>query len=128
MESMNSLEIEFFLCDLDSFLGVFSIDTAPTTFSKYPSCYVTNNEPSYMSGQHWISVYAISPDLVIFFDSFGFPASYYGLSFNCRTLFWPYAVQDPRDMTCGLHTIYFLTCMHYKKNLDYTIIYNKIKN
>ena len=52
-----------------NYLGVFSSDELPHSFTRYPSAYVANTDPSFLPGQHWVAFYHLSPSHLEFFDS-----------------------------------------------------------
>lgn len=53
------------------FLGVFSSDTLPRVVLKRPSFLITNDQPSYQPGNHWIALFLPRVGSSFFFDSFG---------------------------------------------------------
>lgn len=52
------------------FLGVFACDRVPP-IHKFPSSFVLNLDPSSEGGSHWVSVFAVSPHKLYYFDSYG---------------------------------------------------------
>lgn len=62
----------------DIFLGVFPRDRLPS-ISQYPSCFIFNNEPSFMDGEHWLACYVNKNNQAIFFDSYGNSPSFFRL-------------------------------------------------
>ena len=56
---------------------VFSRDELPHSFTRYPSAYVANTDPSSLPGQHWVAFFHLSPTHLEFFDSYGCPPDDY---------------------------------------------------
>lgn len=78
---MNTLEIESILQNLKHFSGVYAADKLPSlvdvinkNYNKRPTCFISNTQPSYHPGEHWVLFYIPynkrAP--VEFFDSFGY--------------------------------------------------------
>ena len=101
-----------------AFLGVLPANRIPTPkqLRKYKeSCvaFIVNTDPSFMPGSHWLAFYrpsGISSRLECF-DSFGLPASHYGLVANtapsseciCKTQF-----QANNTATCGYFCLFYI--------------------
>ena len=58
------------------FLGVFASDQLPSKISTYPSGLIVNTDPIDKPGQHWVAMY-FPNEGEEFFDSYGFPPSFY---------------------------------------------------
>ena len=60
-----------------TYLGVFSRDELPHSFTRYPRAYVSKTDPSSLPGQHWVAFDHLSPSHLEFFDSYGCPPDDY---------------------------------------------------
>jgi len=117
-----------------SYLGVWPADHLPNastlcngSVTKRRCCYgmkcfIANTDPARSSGQHWVAFvsYAKRPYVVEYFDSYGYPISYYKhlaagckqagylddaytiVSVNARTL------QHAQSVVCGHYCLLFL--------------------
>ena len=102
----NDSTIRFCLSSI-RWLGVFARDELPDlTQMQRPFAFVFNNDPHDKPGQHWLAKYGPSDGPLEFFDSFGMPPSYYGLStlfaYSCISL------QLFSSALCGKYAIYFI--------------------
>lgn len=93
------------------FLGVYSADTLPRVVLKRPSFLVTNDEPSYKEGNHWVGIFLPRMESCFYFDSFGNPPSHPNIiSFLTRNSSRNYdynrkAFQMESSSTCGSFVI-----------------------
>ena len=119
-----------------SYIGVWPADRLPNaaTFCSFAKqqqrgtccygmkCFVANTDPARLPGHHWVAfvVYAKRPTIVEFFDSYGYPISYYKhlasgceqagyfsdaytiVSANARTL------QHADSVVCGHYCLLFI--------------------
>ncbi len=100
-------------CD---FLGVFPFDKIPTP-RNFPSCYVTNTDPSDLPGQHWLALYFPSDGQCEFFDSFALPHTLYSLNIQHDTISNSKQLQSHTSTACGQHCIYYL----YHRSHDHSM-------
>ena len=88
-------------------LGVYARDELPDLqHTERPFALVFNTHPKDKPGQHWLAIYAPSNSPTEFFDSFGLPPSFYGLSnsfIHTRSSF-----QSFTSDLCGNYTLYFI--------------------
>ena len=141
---MNTIELTEILDKLlkrSLFLGVFACDQLPKLPIKVkPAALVINTDPSYRSGQHWLSVYIDKYGVGSFFDSFGNPPTYAHFSEsinvflkrNCTTIqHSARQVQDVCTAVCGQHCVFFLYHMDTGQDYDKVMrkyTYNLSKN
>ena len=100
------------------FLGVFAADRIPNT-NTFPSCFVASTDPARLAGTHWVACYCSSRDNIEFFDSYGFPPSFYEyleLPFT-PTKFNHVSFQALNSSVCGHYCVYFLCNRAYKRPL-----------
>ncbi len=93
------------------FLGVFPQDRLPSTF-KYPSCFIFNNEPSFMSGEHWLACYVFKNNQAIFFDSYGNSPNFFRLdnyfNKNFELIHYSNKRLQGNSSYCGYYCVLFL--------------------
>ena len=114
----NDSTIRFCLSSI-RWLGVFARDELPDlTQMQRPFAFGFNTDPHDKPGKHWIAIYGPSDGPLKFFDSFGMPPSYYGLSTSlvnsCISL------QSMLFALCGNYTIYFI--YHRSRNVSFNKI------
>ena len=129
---MNSREINELFENTKQFKGVYPRDGLNFKLNKYTGCIINtdrHNEP----GEHWVAVYM--GDIPIYFDSFGLPPmfdEFVNFLDNQSPIGWLHNTipfQSIYQDTCGMHCLFFLTCM-FKYN-DFNIfmnIFNKSKH
>ena len=69
---MDTLLIEKLLKNFKCFKGVYSLDMLPSTLNP-PINIIINTDPSYMPGEHWVSIHISEDGFGEYFDSFGIP-------------------------------------------------------
>ena len=68
-DAIDKILIDILWSTATTYLGVFSRDELPHSFTRYPSAYVANTDPRSLPGQHWVAFYHLSPTHLEFFDS-----------------------------------------------------------
>ena len=68
---MNTNAIQILLQDEPYFRGVYACDQIPSEEYPIPYAMIVNTDPSYKSGEHWVSVFVPSFDVVEYFDPYG---------------------------------------------------------
>lgn len=119
-----------------SFCFFFACDQLPKLpIEERPIALVINTDPSYRSGQHWLSIYIDKFGVGSFFDSFGNPPdySYFSESINAflqrnctTTQHSARQVQDVCTAVCGQHCVFFL--YHMDKGQTYDEVMKKYSN
>ena len=88
-------------------LGVYARDELPDLqHIDRQFALVFNTHHKDKPGQHWLAIYALSNSPIEFFDSFGMPPSFYGLSnsfVHTRSSF-----QSFTSDLCGNYALYFI--------------------
>jgi hypothetical protein len=83
---------------------------------RKPFLVISNTDPSWLSGEHWVSFYFPKHDLPEFFDSYGHPPEYYCGDFvsflTCNSYKRSYVynqwhLQSSQSNVCGLYCILF---------------------
>lgn len=102
------------------FIGVYGLDQIPLRSIKYPCCLVVNNQPSNLSGEHWLVIAKDENNYGYFFDSYGNPPKHEELltclgfcddwSYNTRHL------QSLFSTTCGQYCVYYI--LHHSKGFS----------
>lgn len=97
--------------------------------TRYPVCYVVNDQPAREPGHHWVAIYIEGPDRPMeFFCSFGVSIDNYSQHFtryaitnNLRVNQCEFDLQSIESKFCGHHALYFL----YKRmnNCKFTTFY-----
>ena len=124
---MNTNTIEMHLKKFPEFLGAFPADIhCLPEILNYPSGLVVNSDSCEFPGAHWVSIYFKNKNTCYFFDSYGLPPilkshrdyiykySKY-IDYNCLS------VQGPLSVTCGGHSIFFLTKIFEGYSMDSTM-------
>ena len=100
-------------CD---FVGVFPRDLIPNNFTKYPACFVCNNDCSDSNGTHWLAIYYANPNYCEFYDSFAFNPTFYGFDI-APTIQNTHSLQSLHSSVCGQFCIHFL----YHRSLGHSL-------
>ena len=113
---MNTIQLDMIM-NLDKFsknkyIGTFAFDKLPKKI-KYPSCFIINNQPSHMDGEHWIAVYFSKNKSCHFFDSYGNHPKYFDLNNYlkkfCNKIFYnKKQLQTNKSVYCGIYCILYL--------------------
>ena len=104
------------------FLGVSPSDCLPSSMLKCTNprltngksalalCCILNVEPVFMGGSHWVAFFREANSYVMeFFDSFGYPPSFYGFHLQENTrVFNHYHLQSNESVLCGEYSLIFL--------------------
>ena len=56
-EAIDKILIDILWGTPTTYLGVFSRDQLPHSFTLYPTAYVANTDPSSLAGEHWVAFY-----------------------------------------------------------------------
>ena len=94
-----------------TYLGVFSRDELPHSFTRYPSAYVANTDHSSLPGQHWVAFYHLSPSHLEFFDSYGCPPEDYHFHIPpsiTQIDINSHQIQSDNSSDCGQYCIFYL--------------------
>ena len=114
---MNTNIIENYLRKFPAFLGAFPADLhCLPIILNYPSGLIVNSDSCNFPGAHWIAIYFKSSRKCYFFDSFGMPPILkshrdYIYRYSEKMDYNSFTVQGPLSVTCGGHSIFFLTKM-----------------
>jgi hypothetical protein len=95
-----------------AYMGCFAADHIPTVFTRYPSCFVVNEDTSTSRGSHWVCINVRSTARCDYFDSYAvhpavdliekFLKQFEHVSRNKRPL------QSGVSTVCGQYTVYVL--------------------
>jgi hypothetical protein len=97
-----------------------------------PLLIISNTDPSWLPGKHWVAFYFPKNDLPEFFDSFGHPPNFYTpdfssfLKLNSPTecyIFNQWQLQSSNSNVCGLYCVLY-GLSKYKK-LSYVTFLNQ---
>ena len=82
---MNSRQLEQCLlsdsCTSGIFHGVFAANKLPKYKIKRPYLVIANTDPDYKPGAHWVLIYQNEWNSTYFFDSYGYPPTFYNSFF-----------------------------------------------
>lgn len=98
------------------FINVFPSDMLPNKITRFPACFISNIDPSYLEGSHWVSFYIPSADRVEFFDSYGHPPDFFQgpisdfASRYSQVIYNPLTLQTNVTAVCGQYALFFLIC------------------
>ena len=111
---MNETQIRERLKNCNVFKGVFPADLhCLPVIQEYPCGIISNTDPHYLAGQHWIVMYFNANKVVEYFDSYGrkpFIEShilYMNMNSN-KIIYNNKQVQSIFSTTCGEHCIYYM--------------------
>lgn len=89
-------------------LGVFARDELPDLRRvNRPSALVFNSDPKDKPGQHWLAIFLPKQGPAEFFDSFGYPPSFYSLD-SLGFTHQRYSYQSILSVLCGHYCIMFI--------------------
>lgn len=97
-------------------VGIFSADKIPKNVVSFPSGLIINSDKSSGPGKHWLAMYLKSEFEIEFFDSYGYPISYYFKQIP-DIIKWSYSskirhnvkrLQSYDTNVCGHYCIYYL--------------------
>ena len=122
---MNTKELEICLEKIvqtdNYYFAVFANNTLPFHVSR-PALIVINEDPDYMPGSHWVSVYIDEYGFAYFFDSFGRTPRKNISSFIKRNAkIWNYnyrQIQDTSSNLCGPYCLLFLLNYALNNSVD----------
>ena len=83
--------------------------------NDYSSFFISNSDPHYKIGSHWMCFYAISSKKFEFFDSFGrapYILSHLKYLKNKTVSYNDKCIQHPLSLNCGLYCIYYMIMKH----------------
>ena len=102
-------------CIASTFLGVFPSNRLPRRIPTYPASLIANTDPASQPGEHWIAMYFPDKTKSEFFDSYGFPPSFYSTHFTKylsqgkkRTGRNKTSLQSLNSFACGYYCLYYL--------------------
>ena len=93
------------------YLGVYSLNQIPSTFTNFPCAYVANTDPSTLPGRHWVAFYHLSPSHLEFFDSYGFEPDDYHFPLSPHITEIDYnshPIQSLNSSDCGQYCIFYV--------------------
>jgi hypothetical protein len=104
------------------FVGVFPSDKLPKINKGEDFCLITNYDPSFKNGSHWVAL-SVKGDKAYWFDSYGMKPDGDDLILDDKTRYMPYLLKYSDDIiynhidlqaldseVCGLYACYF--CIH----------------
>ena len=104
-------------------LGVFPADRLPSRITQYPRGLVANTDPSTQPGMHWVAMYFPDASTSEFFDSYGFPPSFYSPHFEKLLGKFPTQKRNTNDLqsltsnVCGYYALNYV----YQRNRGKTM-------
>ena len=105
-------------------LGVFARDQLQDLrHIQRPFALVFNTDPSNKPGKHWLSIFGPNDGPLEFFNSFGMPPSYYGLTSSFTYLLISF--QSYTSDMCINYTLYFI--YYRSRNISFIKIISLIK-
>ena len=111
---MKESVLKLWLQNEKNFLGVYPSDIhCLPTILRYPCCLISNTEPHYMSGEHWIAIFFRNNQIVEYFDPYGLPPLikshriFMGM-YARKIIFNKKKIQGIFSKTCGGHCIVYL--------------------
>ncbi len=127
---MDTLQIIKYMRKFSKFKGVYPRDMLPSSLSSDRGL-VINTDKSTEPGEHWVAIYKYKNGSTVYFDSFGLPPLHIEilqflnkiapLGWYHNTITFQSAYQD----SCGLHCIFFLTCMFkYEDFTEFQNVFN----
>ena len=111
------------------FCGVYAQNNLPKTLDVYPCGLIANTDPKGKPGKHWVAFYLSSPYEGEFFDSYGYPPSFYSshyVSFlNRNAKEWSFnhkELQSTWSRVCGQYCIFYF--LHRARGVSLSTIVN----
>ena len=95
------------------FIGTFAANQCPKTPTPN-TCFISNTDPHYLPGQHWIAMYVKNDGNIYYFDPYGIrPITIYHTDFLKKSsdgsgTYNRKQVQQLQSTTCGIHCINFI--------------------
>ena len=110
-EAIDKILIDILWDTPTSYLRVFSRDELPHSFTRYPSAYVANTDPSSLPEEHWVAFYHLSHTHLEFFDSYGYPPDdyYFSIPPTITQIDIKYLqIQSNNSSDCGQYCMFYL--------------------
>ena len=118
MSGLSNIFLEEFLVrKCHNFIGVFSVDTAPSNLWKKNCCCIINLSEARHPGTHFIAVYIDKQNVLWYFDSFALPPPIYNFHLMSFLKQWmtsgkikyvlSHPIQDFDSIFCGWYTAAF---------------------
>ena len=110
-EAIDKILIDVLWGTPTTYLGVFSRDQLPHSFTRYSSPYGANTDARSLPAQHWVAFYHLSPSHLEFFDSYGcHPDDYHFPIPPTITLIHinSHQIQSDNSSDCGQYSIFYL--------------------
>jgi hypothetical protein len=115
---MNSDDLQLLLNQLPSPSLIVSENQATGRIQdkRKPLLVISNTDPSWLPGEHWVAFYFPVKDVPEFFDSFGHGPDYYSTdfvsflvnnSFKADYAYNQRQIQHPKSNICGLYCVLF---------------------
>ena len=110
-EAIDKILIDVLWGTPTTYLGVFSRDQLPHSFTRYPSSYGANTDDSYLPRQNLVAFNHLSPSHIEFLDSYGcapddfpfpFPPTITQIDMNSHQ------IQSDNSFDCGQYSIFYL--------------------
>lgn len=106
-------------CDLllsQQVVGIFAADEIPKQLYSFPSGLIINSDKSSGPGTHWLAFYLTSQFEVEFFDSYGYPITYYlkhipdliNRDYSTKLKYNERRLQSYDSNACGHYCIFYL--------------------
>lgn len=109
-----------------NWLGCLARDQLPPNFDKIrrPFALIFNTHPLSKPGEHWLAMYSSKVGLIEFFDSYGYPPSYYLLSdTNSQYIYSDRSIQSFGSNVCGHYCIMFIYLRSQNRSFKFTTNY-----
>ena len=128
---MENIDLKIFLDSYNSPIIYNICSSDELNFSLNTNEFViSNTDPSYMSGEHWVAFYKNKKNVVEFFYSFGMLPSYYSLNFqrfiyqnteNNEFVYNCSQIQSNFSNICGLYCLLFYISISEGYSLEHFI-------
>lgn len=107
-----------------AFLGVFPIDSLPTSIPHYPMFMVINTHSHNLPGEHWLTIYISEDKIGEVFDPLGRAVSNFLIRWlNQHTKRWTTSrrlYQHPLSDKCGGYAVYYILHRLQRKDIPLT--------